>query len=89
METRRKRGTELLSKKRGRTLLLGKVLDGHVKSYIQDMHCHGVVVNIAVVIDCTEGILLYHDNNLLASNGSQITISKDWTKSLLHRMGYA
>jgi len=30
----------------------------------------------------------HHDSNLLAENGGHITISKDWAKSLLHRMGY-
>ena len=30
----------------------------------------------------------HHDSNLLAENGGRITISKDWAKSLLHRMGY-
>ena len=80
--------TELPSKKRGRTLLLGNVLDGRVQLYARDMRCHGVVVNTVVIMSCAEGIVLHHDSNLPASNGGHITISKDWAKSLLHRMGY-
>ena len=45
-------------------------------------------MNTAVVMGCAEGIVLHHDSNLLASNGGHIAISKDWAKSLLHRMGY-
>ena len=80
--------TALPCKKRGRTLLLGNVLDGRVQSFIRDMRCHGVVINTAVVMGCAEGIVSYHDSNLLAENGGHITINKDWAKSLLHRMGY-
>ena len=80
--------TALPCKKRGRTLLLGNVLDGRVQSFIRDMRCHGAVINTAVVMGCAEGIVSHHDSNLLAGNGGHITISKDWAKSLLHRMGY-
>ena len=37
---------------------------------------------------CAEGVVMHHDSNLLAINGGHITISKDWAKSLLCRMGY-
>ena len=46
------------------------------------------MINTAVVMGCVEGIVSHHDSNLLAENGGHITISKDWAKSLLHRMGY-
>ena len=47
--------TALPCKKRGRTLLLGNVLDGRVQSFIQDMRCHGAVINTAVVMGCAKG----------------------------------
>ena len=37
---------------------------------------------------CAEGVVMHHDSNLLAINGEHITMSKDWAKSLLCRMGY-
>ena len=79
--------TALPCKKRGQTLLLGNVLGGRVHSFIQDMHCHGVVINTAVVMGCAEGIVSHNGSNLLAENGGHITINKDWAKLLLHRMG--
>jgi len=42
----------------------------------------------AVVMVSAEGLVLHHDSNLLTSNSGHITISKDWAKSVLHRMGY-
>jgi len=64
------------------------MLDGWVQSYIKDMYCYGIAINTVVVMASAEGIVIHHDSNLLASNGGHITISKDWAKSLLHRMGY-
>ena len=37
---------------------------------------------------CAEGVITNHDSNLLASNGGYITITKDWAKALLSRMGF-
>ena len=80
--------TELPSKKKGRLLLLGDLLDGRVQRYIKEMRSKGAVVNTAIVMACAEGVVMHHDSNLLAINGGHITISKDWAKSLLCRMGY-
>jgi len=80
--------TELPSKKKGRSLLLGELLDGQVQSYIKELRSKGAVVNTAIALACAEGVVMHHDSNLLATNGGHITISKDWAKSLLCRMGY-
>ena len=80
--------TELPSKKKGRSLLLGELLDGRVQSYIKELRSKGAVVNTAIVMACAEGVVMHHNSNLLAINGGHITINKDWAKSLLHRMGY-
>ena len=55
---------------------------------MKEMHSKGAVVNTAIVMACAEGVVMHHDSNLLAINGGHITISKDWAKSLLCRMGY-
>ena len=80
--------TELPSKKKGCSLLLGELLDGRVQSYIKELCAKGAVVNTAIVMACAEGVVMHHDSNLLAINGGHITITKDWAKSLLFRMGY-
>ena len=48
------------------------------------------IVNTTIVMACAEGegVVMHHDSNLLAINGGHITISRDWAKSLLYRMGY-
>ena len=79
---------ELPNKKKGRSLLLGELLDGRVQSYVKEMRAKGAVVNTAIVMGCAEGVVMHHDSNLLDINGGHITITKDWAKSLLSRMGY-
>ena len=81
----------MLPSKIGQILLLGNALDGHIQLCVRDMHCHEAVVNTAVMMGCTEGIVLLHDNNLLASNSDYITFGKDWAKPLLqlHIMDYS
>ena len=80
--------TELPSKKKGRSFLLGELLDGRVQSYIKELRAKGAVVNTAIVMACAEGVVMHHNSNLLDINGGHITITKDWAKSLLFRMGY-
>ena len=52
------------------------------------MRAKGAVVNTAIVMACAEGVVMHHDSNLLDINGGHITITKDWAKSLLFRIGY-
>ncbi len=35
-----------------------------------------------------EGIVKNHDSNMLVCNGGHISLTKNWAKSLLQRMGY-
>ena len=46
------------------------------------------MVNTAIAIGCTEGIIRNKDSNLLAANGGHIVLTKSWSKHLLERMGY-
>ena len=79
--------TELVQKKRGRPLLLGNELDEYVKTYLHFVREKGGVVNTAITIACAEGIIINHDSNLLTCNGGPISLTKDWGKYLLQRMG--
>ena len=48
----------------------------------------GAVINSAIVMAVAEGIVKNHDSNLLKCNGGHILLTKNWAKSLLHRLGY-
>ena len=78
----------LPGKKRGRPLLLGEELDRQVQAYLTSFRESGAVVNTAIAMGCAEGIVMSIDSNLLASNGGHISLTKDWGKNLLHRMGF-
>jgi len=56
--------------------------DNRVQLYVKEMHMTGVVINTAVVMATAEGIVKYHDANLVGDDGP-ITITKDWARSLL------
>ena len=79
--------SELPEKKRGRLLLLGEELERQVKAYLTFICEHGAVINTAILIARAEGIVISKDSNLLAQNGGHISLSKDWAKGLMKRMG--
>lgn len=90
---RRKCGGEVQVKKipmkrRGHPLLLGEVLDNQVKDYIKSLREAGAVINSAIVMAVAEGIVKNHDSNMLMCNGGYLSLTKNWAKSLLHRLGY-
>ena len=58
-----------------------------VRAYLVALRAHGAVVNTAIPIGCAEGIMKSKDNNLLASNGGHISVTKHWGKHPLTRMG--
>ena len=74
---------ELPCKKMGRPLLIGDEADKELQEYVRYLRATGAAVNTAVVIASVEGILLSKDANIL----KRITLTKDWAKSLLARMG--
>lgn len=78
---------QLPAKKKGRPLLIGEELDQQVREYLQALRKNGAPVNTAIVIACGDGIVRSKDANLLAVNGGSITLSKDWAKYILKRMG--
>ena len=78
----------LPEKRRGRPSFLGEELDRQVRAYLTCFRENGAVVNTAIAIGCAEGIVRSKDSNLLSCNGGHISLTKDWAKSLLRRMGY-
>ena len=71
----------------GRSLLIGKEPDKEVQEYVKYLRKCGSPINTAIVIATAKGIITSVDANLLACNGGGISLTKDWAKSLLHRMG--
>ena len=79
---------KLPEKKRGRPFLLGEELEMQARAYLTALRANGAVVNTAIAIGCTEGIVKSKDSRLLASNGGHIVLSKHSGKHLLARMGF-
>ena len=79
---------ELPMKKRGRPFLLGEKLDQQVKQYVTTLRENGAVINTSIVVACAAGVVKSEDHNLLASNGGHISLTKNWGKSFLKRMGF-
>ena len=75
-------------KAKGRPLLLGKNLEGQAKSFLKDLRSSGGVINTAIMLAAVKGIVLATDANLLAENGGNINLKRDWAKRLLQRMGF-
>ena len=73
--------------KTGLLLLVGDELDKQVQQYLTDLRKRGCVIITRTAIAVGEGILLNKDVNLLTSNGSGITLTKDWAKYLFKRIG--
>ena len=78
----------LESKRRGRPLLLGEDLDRHTQEYITELRRNGGVVNTDIVLAAAMGIVKKIDANLLEANGGHISISREWAKGFLRRMGF-
>ena len=90
---RRKLGKEMVmdklgSERRGPPLLLGNELDTRVQEYVKSFWEKGGVVNSAIVMAGTVGIVKSFDSNLLKENGGHIECSKSWAKSFLRHLGY-
>ena len=80
--------TCLTLKKRGKPLLLGEKLDEDVKHYLRAVREGGGVITTAITVASATAIVRKTDRNLLSENGGPITITTNWAKSLLYRMGF-
>ncbi len=79
---------KLVSKKRGRPLMLGEELDKQVQKYVAELRQNGCPINTAILMATAEGIVKSRDSNLLQCNGGHININKHWAKNFLTRIGY-
>ena len=78
---------ELVPKKRGKLLIIGKNLDKQVREYLLETRRWGEPVNTMVAIAAGTGIVISHDPSLLIGDKS-IMLTKGWVKYLLNRMGF-
>ena len=76
--------TALSSKKRGRPVLLGSKLDGHLQHLLVGMKARGTSVGTTVVMGVAEGILMKYKSQFK----SGIKSNKEWAQSILHLMGF-
>lgn len=63
-------------------------IEEQVQAYLTSFRENDAVVNTAFIMGCAEGIVMSVDSNLLASNGGHISLTYDWGKNLLHRLGF-
>ena len=69
---------EIPCKKMGRPLLIEEGPDKQVQEYVKYLCKCGSPINTALVIATAEGIITSVGANLLACNGGEISLTKDW-----------
>ena len=74
--------------KMGWPLLLGEDLDKKVQYYLFSLRDVGGVINTAIVRAVAAGMVKKKDPRLLAVNGGHISLSKDWARYMLQRIGF-
>lgn len=52
------------------------------------LRANGSVIKTSIAISCAMSIVKNHDSNLLQSNGGHISLTKNWAKYLIKRMGF-
>ena len=80
--------SSLPSKKRGRPLLLGEILDKQVQCYIRATCDAGGTITTTVVLAAGEAIVRNSNKKLAYDNGGLIKLTKYWARSLLSRMNF-
>ena len=80
--------TKLDIAKRGRKVALGEMLDDEIKRYIQHLRENGTAISITLVQAAAEGYLLGRDRTVLVQYGGHVSLTWDWARSLLRRLGY-
>ena len=74
--------------KMGRPLLLGEDLGVKVQNYWFALRDVGGVINTAIVRAAAAGMVKRKDPKLLVVNGGHISLSKDWARYMLQRIGF-
>ena len=68
--------------------MLGEKLDEEVQYYLRAVREGGGVITTAITMASATAIVRRADRNLLSENGGPISITVNWAKSLLYRMGF-
>ena len=63
-------------------------MDTEIQRYVQRLRDNGTSVSTALVQAAAEGYLLARDRTVLVEYGGHVSLTKDWARSLLIRMGY-
>ena len=78
---------KLCEKKRGRPLLIGEDLESQVQEFIREVRASGGVINTAITLAAAKGIVLARDANMLSESGGYLSLTSNWAKRLMSRMG--
>ena len=78
----------LPAKKWGRPVALGEDLDQQLQVYVCALRSAGAVVNTAIVRAAARRIVSSTNCSQLYEFGGHLTLSKEWGKSVLRRMGF-
>ena len=76
------------SAKRGCPLLLGETLDNQVKAYIRTVRDAGGPITNAIVMAVGRAVVRKFDPSLLTENDGPLSLTLNWSKSLLYRMNF-
>ena len=68
--------------------MLEEELDKQVRAYIASLRENEAVINTAIVMACAQGVVKSYDSNLLECNEGHISLTKNWAKYLMERMGF-
>ena len=68
------------------TPYIGEELDKQVQAYVEESRKQGGPLNTAILIAVGTGIVM-SDELFKAQYGSNVNLTKDWAKYLMHRMG--
>lgn len=71
----------------GRPLLLCEI-NAQVCKHIQAIRAADGVINNHIVIATVRGIIQMKDRSLSTENGGHIELSRLWSNSILHHLGY-
>ena len=77
---------ELPFKKSSRPLYIGKELDQQVQAYVEETRKQGGPINTAILIAAGTGIVM-SDELFKSQYDNNVTLTKDWAKYLMRRMG--
>ena len=80
--------TKLPCGQRGRKVALDEKLDTEIKQYIQCVRANGTPISKVLVQAAAEGYLINRDRTVFVGYGGHVSLTADWARLLLHRMGY-